>query len=48
MFDFDCIKRNVFTQVVYVDLQVFEEIADDIVIPIRLSHLNNVNDDARK
>jgi hypothetical protein len=37
-----------FTQVVCVNLQVFVEIVDDIVIRIRLNHLNNVHDDSTK
>ncbi len=41
------IKNQIFTQVVYVNLQVFEEIVDDIVIQIQLNHLNNVNDDSK-
>ena len=40
--------EKIFTQVVYVNLQVFEQIVDDIVIQIRLNHLNNVNDDSKK
>jgi hypothetical protein len=41
-------KNQIFTQVVYVNLQVLEELVDDIVILIQLNHLNNVNDDSKK
>ena len=36
-----------FTRVVWVNPQVLERIADDIVIQIQSNHLSNVNDDSK-
>jgi len=37
-------KKVFFTPVFYVNLQEFVQIFDDILIPNRLNHINNLND----